>query len=354
MTAAGVVRSARGYALRVRPPLLLLPALVGALLLPAAPASAAGGITSPGTGEVVTTESVVLLRAVVEGPAATPSELSLIEPGTGRETVVAVSASPGGGELTADFDTACASQCTGRAPARNGRWTLRLRGSAEDERTFELRIPPAVPSDVAAEPAGQGVLLRWVRGDEPDLTGYAVEDADGAPVAQVALDACDATGRCRLEVPADTGSWAVRAVRTACPGCAETLRSEPSAPVSLTSAGPPVPALPEPSPSSSAAQPVQDQRSAFVRSYGTGVRLPAPAPAAVPRDGQAAPPPGGTYDVALDYAPPPPGAAAGGASLEETLSGIGGGSRLPLLLLSGLLVGSSVLLRRWLRRAVLD
>lgn len=336
-------------------PVLLLAALTGALLLPVTPAAASGGITSPGAGEVVAAESVVPLRAVVDGPAATPSELSLVEPGTGRESVVAVSASPEGGELAADFDTACAQQqCTDRVPARNGQWTLRLRGAADDERTFELRIPPAVPSDVVVEPSGQEVLLQWTLGAEPDLTGYAVEDGAGAPVADVPLAACDAAGRCRLELPADAGSWAVRAFRSACPGCAETLPSEPSETVTPSSAAPPVPELVQSSPSPAAGQQVPDQRSAFVRSYGTGVRLPAPAPAAAPPGGQTAAPPDGPYDVALDYAPPPRGAAAEGASLEETLSGLGGGNRLPLLVLSGVLVGASVLLRRWLRHAVID
>ena len=339
----------------------LLPAvLLSLLLVPAGPAAAAGGITSPGAGEVVPVDTVVALRAVVDGPAMRPSELVLVEPGTGNEQVVAVSASPDGGELAADLDTACAQPgCTGRAPARNGTWTLRLRGAADDERSFELRIPPAVPSDVAAQPSGQGVLLEWARGAEPDLTGYAVEDADGAPVlGGVGLDACDPAGRCRVEVPGNAGAWAVRAVRRTCPDCVTTLRSEPSSPVRVAAADSPSPGTPlelprdQPEPGG-AAQQVPDQRSAFARAFGAGRPAVAEQRPVVPPPAARDLEPGGSYDVELDYAAPP-AHGAGGTTLEESLAQLSAASRVQLLLLSGLLVGSALWLRRWACRAVAD
>jgi hypothetical protein len=350
---------------RFRVPAVLL---AGALLLLApAPASAAGGITSPGVGVVVRADAVVPLRATVEGPAAEPSELSL-QPPVGEAEVVAVSTGPDGGELAHDLDTSCASRvCTGRRPALNGTWTLRLSGGAQDERTFVLRIPPAVPAEVAAERSEGGVLIRWRQGDEPDLTGYDVLDARGRTVrGGVGLDACDAERTCRVEVPEEAGSWTVRAYRMACPDCTDLLASPASGAVRAAGAG--VPAAPAveagPAPATrpsrpAAAPPAQgpSQREAFGRSFvlaGPAAPVP-PAPVALP-----APPPqaDGPYGDTLGYgerevALPSTGPPLSRAS-DAVGSLVGDGDRIRLMVLAGLMVAASVWLRRWTRRAVAD
>lgn len=339
---------------------LLLPLTVVAagLLLPATPAAAAGGITSPGPDEVVSAHAVLPLRAFVDGPAAGPSELILIEPATDVEQVVAVSTSPQGGELAYDLDSRCASSvCTEPAPARNGTWTLRLRGGATDERTFVLRIPPATPVEVVASPSGSGVRLEWALGAEADLTGYTVEDLQGLVVGEVGVEACDAAGRCRVEVPAQAGAWSVRAFRRTCPDCVTTLPSPASDPVRADAAagspltGPVAPATPpatrEPRP------PVPGQREAFSRFFGAAPPADLPPPltgSSAPLAAQA----DGAYDLELGYDAPPAGTAPEGESVGQALTALSTGDRMRLVVLSGLLVGSALWLRRWARRAIED
>ena len=337
--------------------------LTAALLVPAAPASAAGGITSPGAGEVVTADAVLPLRAVVEGPSTQPSELTLQAPGADEAQVVAVQTSPSGGELAYDFDTSCARVvCTGRVPARNGTWTVRLNGPTTDERTFDVRIPPAAPVDVAAARSESGVVVRWRLGAEPDLTGYAVRDASGAVRGRTGTDVCDVEGVCRVEVPEQGRSWSVVAFRTTCPGCAEVLASPASEPASVSGAAPaaaPV-VVPEPSPSPSPAaqrREVPDQGAAFTRAFGTGRAAAAPAPAA-PRAAQPAPvQPDGTFGTELGYAAPDVALAtprSPASRAQDALASVPESDRLRLLVLSSLMIGAAVWLRRWARRTIAD
>ncbi|MEX2290030.1 MAG: hypothetical protein WD794_06860 [Mycobacteriales bacterium] len=351
--------------MRPRRPLLLA---VAALLVTASPAAAASGITSPGADEVVTSDRLVLLRATVDGPALGPSELTLQGPGDAAAEVVAVHASPQGGELAYDFDTACARRaCVGRVPAANGSWTVRLSGAASDERSFVLRIPPAAPTEVAADSSESGALLRWRQGAEPDLTGYAVEDAAGTPVlSDIGLEACDAEGTCRAELPEKDGAWAVRAFRSTCPGCSRTLRSPPSEVVRVGAAsgtavpGPAGPAAPGSStgPSDRPAGPQGPaQKDAFRQAYGAGRPVALAAPSAggsTPAGGQpasVAPPPDGSYDPALDYATPPEAPRPALSRAQDAVEGAVPGSRLQLIVLSVVMIGSSLWLRRWARRA---
>lgn len=340
------------------------------LLVPAASAASAasGGITSPGVGEVVRTEDVVALRAVVPGPAVGPSELTLQGPGAPQAEVVAVQASPDGGELAYDFDTSCARQvCSGRVPARNGTWTVRLEGPSRDERSFELRIPPAVPADVSAARSEDGVTLRWSLGQEPDLAGYAVQDASGALVRDGIEPAdCSRGGQCSVTVPSEARAWRVRAFRASCPDCTEMLASEPSAPVAAgdeqalpdTPEAVPAPESSSPSPSAQARRPATSQSQAFTRAFGaarpqTTAPSPSPASAAAP-----APEADGSYDLELGIQGPdavlstsrPPASRAQDAAL----SALGTGERVRLAVLSALLIGGAWWLRRWARRAAAE
>lgn len=339
-------------------------ALVAALvLLPVLPAAAASGITSPGAGEVVTAHAVVPLRAVVEGPDAEPSELSLRAPGASTADVVAVSTSPDGGELAHDLDTACAAAaCVGSAPAANGTWTLTLSGAAEDARTFVLRIPPAAPVEVRADRSERGVTVRWQQGDEPDLRGFRVEDASGRLVRdRVALDACDAERFCSAEVPETSGPWAVRALRATCPDCRDLLVSPPSDLVQAEGVGPVEAAAVPPAPAGG--QPAQPQRpgqaDAFRSAFGSGrpvVQPPAPPPGravlpALPQDL-------GEYGSELGYQERELVVAEPRAPLsraqEAVTSALLTGERVRLLVLSALMVGGSLWLRRWARRVIAD
>lgn len=330
------------------------------LLLSASPAAAASGITSPGADEVVSRETVVPLRATVDGPAAVPSELSLQGPTDERPEVVAVQRSPGGGELAYDFDTACAPRvCASRAPAANGTWTLRLSGAATDERSFVLRIPPAAPVGVAAIRSEGGVRVRWRQGDEPDLTGYAVEDAKGKVLrGDIALDdACDVERMCSVEVPEGDGGWSVRAFRSTCPGCSQVLESPASRAVRVGAAGPVASAGPTASPASAAPSAVPSrvppQGDSFRRAFGGPVRFVPP-----PATGAAAPPvaqPDGSFDPSLGYPSPQPLAAGPPPGRpQEEVADDATGTRLSLVVLSLAMVGASLWLRRWARRPPVD
>lgn len=334
----------------------------GLLLLPAAPAAAASGITSPGAGQVVAADAVVPLRAVVDGPASEPSELSLLAPGASAAEVVAVSTSPDGGELAYDLDTSCVTGvCAGRVPAANGTWTLRLSGAAEDERTFVLRIPPAAPVDVDAARSEAGVRVRWQQGDEPDLRAYRVEDASGRVVRdRIGLDACDAERFCSVEVPEAAGAWSVRAFRATCPDCTDLLASPPSAEVGAEDVVPVQVAEVQPSvaPRKAPAARRPDQRGAFLGAFGrtrpAAQAAPAPARAMPP----APPTTAGEYGADLGYGGrevlvAEPRAPLSGAQ-EAVGSVLGTGERVRLLVLSALMVGGSLWLRRWTRQLVAE
>lgn len=339
--------------------------LAAALLLTvASPASASSGITSPGAGTVVRADAVVALRAVVEEPGG-PNELSLQAPGAPDAEVVAVSAEPG--ELAYDLDTACGQPvCDERRPVRNGTWTVRLSGAAEDQRTFVLRIPPAAPEQVEATRSEMGVMVRWLQGDEPDLRGYRVQDADGRLVKdRVGLQACDAERRCSVEVPEDAGAWTVRAYRATCPGCRELLLSPTSQPARV--AADPIPgpgASAGPAPSATAAAPAPavqqarraDQRRAFLGVFGSTRPAVAPPPAAarlpvLPQDD-------GSYEQELGYGereivvPEPRGPVS--RAQEAPSATLWTGECIGLVVLSLLLVAGSVWLRRWTRRAIAE
>lgn len=348
-----------GQGMRSRP-LFAVPLAAALLLLSDSPAAAASGITSPGPEEVVTSETVVPLRATVDGPAAEPSELTLQAPAAERAEVVAVQSSPEGGELAYDFDTACAPRiCAGRVPAANGTWTLRLSGGATDERRFVLRIPPAAPVGVAAVRSEAGVRVRWRQGEEPDLTGYAVEDAKGKVLlGDISVEqACDAERMCSADVPESAGAWGVRAFRSTCPGCRSLLASPASRAVGVGPAAPVGSAPPAPSASagpSATPSRVPPQDDSFRRAFGGPVRFMPP-----PTAGATLPPPvvapDGSFDPSLGYATPPPLAAGPPLSRPQDVADREAtGNRLWLVMLSLAMVAASLWLRRWTRRASAD
>ncbi|MCA1721014.1 MAG: hypothetical protein LC779_07945 [Actinobacteria bacterium] len=178
---------------------LLLPLTTAGLVVGAAPAFAAGSITDPVDGATFGADTTIAIRASYSTTDRT--ELRLKSPAGAEQVVKAFS----GGTLTAQsgtldyaLDTSCATypspSCSGRAPALNGIWGVRLVGGAVDSSTFVLRIPPRVPASFTAQPDGyRAVVLSWRKGDEPDLVGWTLYEGGGVAVPSVGLDACNGT-----------------------------------------------------------------------------------------------------------------------------------------------------------------
>lgn len=323
-----------------------VPACAGlgvALLLSTAGASAAApgeppGIVSPTAGTVVEQPGPVELRALAQGPDVRPTRMLLLAPGAPAAEVVAVHEGPDSGELVAVLDPDChPAPCAARRPAPNGEWLLSLDGATEDSRTFVLRVPPAVPEALGADPVEAGVALTWRAGAEPDLRGWRVE---GAAEQAVDVGACDATGACRTVVPASTGPWRLRALRATCPDCEQVLASDATRDVQL----PETAARAAAPPAEQAPAPAQRAPRPFTPSGELAtVQVPAlPAPAAPAPAGEA------PLDTTLGYAAP-----ATGAGADPVLDLLGARST-PVLVLAALLVALSWWLRRWARRAIAD
>jgi hypothetical protein len=249
-------RTARGLGV-----LALLAPLSGAgLLLAAAPAFAATGITAPGNGVDYTTDATVHITATVDKNTGS-AELRLTSPAAGSSAQTVDSASTSltaGASLSYDFDTAtCASfpaSCSGRAEAANGQWTVTLLsgGKAVDTSSFVLRIAPHAPAAVTARADGyRAVVLSWAKGDEPDLTGWTVY-ADGSPGQDVGTDACSGSS-CSTTVTYDqdgTGdhTYSLVAHRKVAPDSTDTLDSPQSSQATATLDSPPPPPPPSPAP----------------------------------------------------------------------------------------------------------
>ena len=178
---------------------LLLP-LSGAGLLVAATPAYAAGISSPGNGVTFSSDQTIHIRADIS--TTTRTELRLKSPvASSAEQVVdsgAGTLTNNNATLTYDLQTDCATypsaSCSGRAPAPNGTWTIRLTGGASGTSTFVLRIPLANIASDAHAPWKHGKLTE---ADPPDERRDAAEaPADAAEVRRliVGLDA-DAEGR---------------------------------------------------------------------------------------------------------------------------------------------------------------
>jgi hypothetical protein len=240
---------------------LLLPLAGAALVAGAAPAYAAGSISDPVAGATFTSDTTVDIRASYSSRDRT--ELRLKSP-AGAEQVVA---SYAGGALTAQsgslsyaLDTSCATypspSCSGRAPAPNGTWTVRLAGGATDSSTFVLRVPPRTPASFAAQPDGyRAAVLSWRKGDEPDLVGWTLYDGSDVAVPSVGLDACNGTSCSTTVTYATDGTGAhtygLVARRTTAPGSDETVASARADATATLDSPPPPPPSPAPEPGGS-------------------------------------------------------------------------------------------------------
>ncbi|WP_132178069.1 hypothetical protein [Actinomadura sp. KC216] len=147
---------------------------MGVPVLAAVPAQAAStGVTAPANGTVVTSGSQLTARARFD--LALTMQLWVKGPGIGDRF------------LQERFLTGSLS---GTFPIRrNGSYTVYLRGKQTgrvyDDSTFQVRIAPAAPTGVAARVSGSKLVVKWNRGVEDDLSGYAlsgsgVESASGS------------------------------------------------------------------------------------------------------------------------------------------------------------------------------
>lgn len=242
---------------------LLTPLTGAGLLVAATPAYAAGSITAPGAGVVYNSDTTVRMRAEISTTDAT--QLRLKSPvASSAEQVVASGSGTltnNNAVLTYDLDTSCATfpspSCSGRAPATNGVWTVRLTGGATDSSTFVLRIPPRAPGSVTARAEGtRAVVVSWRKGDEPDLTGWILYGDGGVAQDGIGLSACSGTSCSTTVTYAQDGTgqhtYSLVALRRVAPDSSETLSSDRSAEASATlAAPPPPPPSPEPQPDGS-------------------------------------------------------------------------------------------------------
>jgi len=251
----------RAAAARVAAVAATLP-LAGAAMVAAAPPAGAD-VTSPGDGTVFTSYSTIQIRADY-GRSSSENTLTLTSPGGPAVQVASAPAGLSGGTMTYSLDTGCwtypSSSCSGSRLAPNGTWTVTQGGGGgSGSSTFVTRIRPAAPTGVTASALSEReVRISWRRGEEPDLTGYAVLEGSQVRKDGIGLGACDKT-TCSTVVSYDEPApgehtYTVRAFRSSAPGSNVTLDSEPSAPATArltsTSSGPTA----EPAPSGEAGE----------------------------------------------------------------------------------------------------
>lgn len=186
------------------------------LAAPSAQAAATSVIT-PEDGAVITSGSELTARAHFD--FALTMQLWVDGPGIGNTFLQQKSLA---GDLTGTF------------PIRqNGRYRVYLKGKQTghiyDSNTFTVRIAPAAPTGVSAQVSGNKLAVKWNRGLEDDLSGYALSGS-GVQSRSGSVDSlCQGTS-CSATLPltksSGTVSVAVRAQRPT--GTGETLTSAAS------------------------------------------------------------------------------------------------------------------------------
>jgi hypothetical protein len=139
------------------------PLAMGFPVLGALPAQAAAtGITSPANGAVITSGSELTAKAHFD--FALTMQLWVDGPGIGN---VFLQEKGLAGDLSGTFPI-----------RRNGRYKVYLKGKQTghiyDTNTVTVRIAPAAPTGVSAQVSGKKLVVKWNRGLEDDLSGYAL------------------------------------------------------------------------------------------------------------------------------------------------------------------------------------
>lgn len=132
-------------------------------VLGALPAQAATtSVITPASGAVITSGSQLTAKAHFD--FAITMQLRVSGPGIGDTFLAEKGFS---GDISGTFPI-----------TRNGRYTVALKGKQTghvyDSNTFTVRIAPAAPTGVSADVSGGKLVVKWNRGLEDDLTGYAL------------------------------------------------------------------------------------------------------------------------------------------------------------------------------------
>jgi hypothetical protein len=152
------------------------------LLTAAAPASAAGSISSPAPDTVYTSGTSTTVSADLDACEATTT-LKVVNP-QGDNSWTLTSARPAAcgdvvGKPTAPRKPSVTPTWTAKMP--NGRFTVTLSGGVSATRYFYTSLPPGTPTGLTAQGTGASqVDLTWTYdGAEPDLTGFVISDDKG-------------------------------------------------------------------------------------------------------------------------------------------------------------------------------
>ncbi|MEV0594379.1 hypothetical protein [Nonomuraea cavernae] len=158
-------------------------------------AGAAGQITSPADGQVVSSGSVLVSART--GVIQLKMGLYVEGSSTGRQQVASGGANQ---TISGTFDA---------EGAPNGTFSVILKGEITGRTyatsTFKLRRPAAAPSNVDAALQGtKKIQVTWNKGTEPDLQAYEVSTSQSGVVGRVSADSACSGSSCRavLAVPA--------------------------------------------------------------------------------------------------------------------------------------------------------
>lgn len=131
----------------------------------------------------------------------------------------------------------------------NGRYAARVQvqspaGEKVETRTFGIVVPPAVPTDVRAAQASDGISVSWAKNPEPDIIGYVIHRLrpSGAPDMEFGIPAPRGVARPSIVDHPPVGEWHynVVALRQGADD-GQGLASDPSPPVGASYAPPPPP-----------------------------------------------------------------------------------------------------------------
>ena len=142
---------------------LAAPLAMSFSVLAAVPAQAAStSVISPADGAVITSGSQLTAKAHFD--FAITMQLRVSGPGIGDMFLAEKGLS---GDMTGTFPI-----------TRNGSYKVFLKGKQTghiyDSNTFTVRIAPAAPTGVSANASGGRLVVKWNRGLEDDLVGYAL------------------------------------------------------------------------------------------------------------------------------------------------------------------------------------
>ncbi|WP_242883235.1 hypothetical protein [Actinomadura litoris] len=166
-------------------------------VLTALPARAAGSsVTAPASGTVITSGSQVTASAHFD--FAVSMQLRVIAPGSGDRLLKERLLS---GTMSAPVQI-----------SRNGKYTVQLKGAVThrvyDSSVFTVRIPPAVPSGATAKVSGGKLVVKWNRGSEEDLNGYALAGT-GVQSKSGSVGSFCSGARCSASLPVTQASGPV-------------------------------------------------------------------------------------------------------------------------------------------------